>query len=72
MANLVVDEALDDILLMSADDDAAHVRVIRFGKEIPWVRGVSAVFQGNEVVFFVASHVVGMRHAPGRNRACRR
>jgi len=48
VANLVVDESLDDILLVSAHDHAAHVRVIWLGPEVPWVRGVAAVFEGNE------------------------
>ena len=58
-------KALDDILLVSAHDRAADLRVIRLGPEVPRVRGVAAVFEGNKVVFLVAGHVVGMRNAPG-------
>jgi len=50
---------------LSAHDDAAHVRVVRLGPEVPRVRGV-AVFEGNKMVLLVAGHVVGMRHAAGR------
>ena len=66
IANLIVDEALNDVLLMRANDDAAHVGVIGFGKEIPWVRGIAAVFKRYEVVFLITGHVVGVRHAIGR------
>src|ERR1035437_6248048 len=64
VANFVVDEALDDIFLVSAHNYPANLRVIRLGPEIPWVCRVSAVFEGNKVVFLVAGHVVGMRNAP--------
>ena len=65
IADFVMDETLNYILLMSADDDAAHVGVIRFGKEIPSVRWMSPVFQGNKVVLLIAGHVIGMHYAPG-------
>src|ERR1035438_8794471 len=65
VANLIVDEALDDVFLVCPHDDAAHMRVIGFGKEISWIRRVAAVFQGYQVVLLIAGHVVGMSHAPG-------
>src|ERR1017187_5906534 len=65
IANLIVDEALDNVFLVGPHDDAANMSVIRFGKKIPWIHRVAAVFQGYQVVFFIAGHVVGMRHAPG-------
>jgi len=65
MANLIVDEALDHILLVSAHDDAADHRVVGLRPKVPWVGGVPAVFQGNQVVFLIAGHVVGMHCAPG-------
>ena len=40
-AYLVMIEGLNNILLVSAHDDAAHVRVKGFEKEISWVRGIS-------------------------------
>ena len=58
IANLIVDEALDYVFLVCADDYAAHMRVIRFGKKIPGIRRVAAVFQGYQMVFFVTGHVV--------------
>src|ERR1017187_10609893 len=64
IANLIVDETLDDILLVRPHDHATHVRVIRFRKEIPWVCGVATVFKGYQVVFLITCHVIGMRHAP--------
>src|ERR1017187_4176839 len=60
-----MDETLNDIFLMSAHNHATHVCVVGLGKKIPGVSGVAAVFQGYEMVFLVASHAVGMRHAPG-------
>ena len=66
VADLVVDKTFDDILLMSPHDDAAHMSVIGLGKEISWVRRVATVFQGYQVVLLIASHVVGVRHAPSR------
>src|ERR1039457_5208185 len=65
ITNLIVDEALDDVFLVCPHDDAAHMRVIGFGKEISWIRRVAAVFQGYQVVLLIAGHVVGMSHAPG-------
>ena len=65
IANLIMDEALDDILLMSAHDDPAYVRVIWLRPQVPWVRRISAVFEGNKMVLLITSHVVGMRNAPG-------
>src|ERR1035438_8028762 len=64
IANLITDEALDDIFLVSAHDDAAHVRVIRLGKEIPWVRGMDPGSKGYQVVLLIAGHIVGMYNAP--------
>jgi hypothetical protein len=60
-----MDEALDDILLASAHDCPAPPSVVWLGPEVPRIRRIPAVFEGNEVVFFVAGHVVGMRNAPG-------
>ena len=60
-----MDEALDDVLLVSAHDYPADPSVVWLGKEVLRVRRMSAVFEGNKVVFLVAGHVVGMRHAPG-------
>jgi len=46
MATLIMDEALYDIFLVCAHDDAvAHVRVIRLGPKVPLVGRVPAVFQ---------------------------
>ena len=59
-----MDEGLDDIFLVSAHDCAADPRVIWLGPEIPWVYGVAAVFERNQVVFLIAGRVVRMRHAP--------
>ena len=42
-ANLIVDEALDNGFLVYSYDYATQVRVKWFGKEIPRVRGISAV-----------------------------
>ena len=64
MANFIVDEALDDILLVSAHDDAAHVGVVGFGKEISWVRGMTPGSKGYQVVLLIAGHIVGMYNAP--------
>jgi len=79
VANFVVDEILDHILLASAHDDAAHVRVVCvasrlepprpgewLGPQVSRVRGVAGVFERDEVVLLVAGQVVGTRHAPGR------
>jgi hypothetical protein len=63
---MVMDKILDHILLVSAHDYAAHGRVIWLGPEVSRVRGVTAVFEGNKMVFLITSHVVGMRHAAGR------
>ena len=60
-----MDESLDDIFLVRAHDDPTNLRVIRLRPEISWVCWVAPVFEGNEVVFFVAGWIVGMRHAPG-------
>ncbi len=60
-----MDEALDDILLVSPHNHAADARVVRLGPEVPRVGRISAVLKRNEVVFLVAGHVVGMRHAEG-------
>lgn len=65
IANLIVDEALDDILLVRSHYHASNLSVIRLGKEISRVRGVATVFEGNKVVFLIAGHVVGVHHASG-------
>jgi hypothetical protein len=45
VANLVVDEALDHVLLVCAHDYAADARVIRLRPEFPRVLRVAAVFE---------------------------
>ena len=65
VTNLVMDEALDYILLVSAHDYAADLCVIWFGKEILRLCWIPAVFERNKVVLLIAGRVVGMRHAPG-------
>ncbi len=60
VANLIMDEALDDILLVRPHDYAPHVRVIRFGEEILRVCRIPAVFERNKVLFLVAGEVVGV------------
>jgi hypothetical protein len=45
VANLVMNEALDYVLLVGSHDYATHMRVKWFGKEIPRVSGISAVFK---------------------------
>jgi|ERR1017187_9420771 hypothetical protein len=64
VANLIMDETLDDILLVSTDDDAAHVRVVCLGKEVSWVRGMAPGSKGYQVVLLIAGHVIGMHNAP--------
>jgi len=61
-----MDERLDDILLMSAHDCAAHVRFVCLGAEVPRVPRVAVVFERDKVVLLVAGHVVETRRAPGR------
>ena len=45
IANLIMDEAFDGILLVSAHDCAAHMRVKWFGPKVPWVCRVAAILQ---------------------------
>jgi hypothetical protein len=65
VANLIMDEALDHILLVSAHDCAADTRVIWLWPEVPRVCRIPAVFERNKMVLLIAGHIVGMRNAPG-------
>jgi hypothetical protein len=58
MANLIMDETLNDIFLTSAHNNPAHACVLGLGKKIPLVSGVATVFQGYRIVFRVAALVV--------------
>src|SRR5690349_13258829 len=60
-----MDIALDDILLPSPHNHAANSGVIGLGPEIVRVSGIATVFKRDQMILFVAGHVIGMRHATG-------
>ena len=60
-----MDVRLDDVFLVGSHDCAADPSVVRLRPQVPLVRGVTAVFERDEMVLFRARHVGGMRNTPG-------
>jgi hypothetical protein len=63
-ADFVVDEFLHDILLASAHDAAADPSIEWLRPEVLRVHRIPPGLKRNQMVFFVAGHVIGMGHAP--------
>src|SRR5579862_3023671 len=60
-----MDVALDDVFLMSTHDYAVRVGVECLRPEVAGVHWITAVFKGNQMVFFIASHIIGAWRAQG-------